>query len=57
MSSGNCWKRGSTDLRPLRLEKTNYIAKDLLQPGFPHMKIGILLIIQGIIAKIFSVKA
>ena len=57
MISGICLKRGSSDLSPLKFEKMSCIAKDLLQPGFPHMKIGILLIIQGIVAKIFSVNA
>ncbi len=47
----------SLDLGPLRLEKIRVIARDLLQPGFPHIKIGILFIMHGIIAKIFSLIA
>jgi hypothetical protein len=33
------------------------IAKDLLHPGLPQMKIAILLMMQGTIAKIFSFRA
>jgi hypothetical protein len=33
------------------------MARDLLHPGFPHIKIGILFSMHGIIANIFSIKA
>jgi hypothetical protein len=33
------------------------MAKDLLHPGLPHMKMAILLMMHGIIAKMFSLSA
>jgi hypothetical protein len=33
------------------------MANDLLQPGLPQMKMAILLMMQGIIAKMFSLRA
>jgi len=33
------------------------MAIDLLQPGLPQMKIGIRLMMQGMIAKMFSLSA
>ena len=57
ISAGSFWKYSSLDLSPCKFENISCIASDLLQPGFPHIKIGILLIIHGIIAKIFSLIA
>lgn len=53
---GNFLNRSFLEQVPLKDLVTKFIAKDLELPGFPTMNKGILLMMQTIIAKIFSFK-